>query len=59
MGLEDTIGIQDEGETCIVCEKPVRYGTGFAHLKHDASSKSPHGNPIAQDKTVEQTASVT
>jgi ribosomal protein L24E len=35
MGIEDTIGIQDEGETCIVCEKPVRYGTGFAHLKHE------------------------
>lgn len=35
MGLEDVIGIRDENDRCIVCEKPVRYGTGFAHIKHE------------------------
>jgi ribosomal protein L24E len=35
MGLEDIIGQTDENDACIVCEKPVRYGTGFAHIKHE------------------------
>lgn len=35
MGFEDAIGSQSESESCIVCDKPVRYGTGFAHIKQD------------------------
>ncbi len=35
MGLEDTLQQGNENDICIVCEKPVRYGTGFAHIKHN------------------------
>ncbi len=26
---------EEEAEECIVCNKPVRHGTGFAHIKCD------------------------
>lgn len=32
--MEPILITDSESESCIVCEKPVRYGTGFAHLKH-------------------------
>ncbi len=33
--MDALINTESEQETCIVCQKPVRYGTGFAHIKHD------------------------
>jgi len=35
MGFEDAVSLSGESDSCIVCEKPVRYGTGFAHIKHE------------------------
>lgn len=35
MGLEDFVSSEEEQDACIVCEKPVRHGTGFAHIKHE------------------------
>jgi hypothetical protein len=35
MGPEDFTVAEGERDSCIVCQKPVRYGTGFAHIKED------------------------
>lgn len=34
MSIQDTIESSAEGERCIVCDKSVAGGKGFAHIKH-------------------------
>ena len=34
MGIEDTIGYQNEAESCAVCGKNVTHGGGFSRIKH-------------------------
>jgi hypothetical protein len=35
MGFEDTIGYQNEGEACVVCDKGLRRDEAFAHMHHE------------------------
>ena len=34
MSIEDTIGYQNEAESCVVCGKNVAHDSGFARVKH-------------------------
>ena len=36
MSREDTIGYQNEGETCAVCDKGLRRDEALAHFQHEA-----------------------
>jgi hypothetical protein len=35
MSIEDTIGYQNEGEACVVCDKGLRRGEALAHMHHE------------------------
>jgi hypothetical protein len=45
MSVEDTIGCQHEGETCVVCGKALRPGEALATM-HQSGSKLPICCPL-------------
>lgn len=34
MSIEDTIGYQNDVESCVLCDKNVEHGGGFARINH-------------------------